>query len=136
MTLLSAQHWSGRTWGAVPGSGPLVQGTRCNRAQCRVQLEAAKVLEGLEHLCCEGRLRELGLVSLEKREAWCGILSMSANTLGGCKEPGSFWWCPVPGQQALRTHWRPGGLQRAPPTSAILWFCDAVLQAVKIMHNT
>ena len=59
-----------------------------------VQKRVTEVIQGMEHLHCEVRLREMGLFSPEKRRLWKDVIASFWYLKGGYKREGnSCAWC-------------------------------------------
>lgn len=81
------------------------------------------------------RLRVQGLFWLKKTEG--GIWSLSINTWkkDSKMEPGSFQWCPVPGQEEMSTNWSTGSfLWKSDSISVLCWNGALAQVAQRLWH--
>lgn len=86
-------------------------GTTETQSFWSIQWWATKIIKGLEDLSYAIRLRELGLLSLEKRWRRRELINVYKYMMKGVKrmKPGSSWWCQAIGQAAMgRNSWCSG----------------------------
>ena len=89
------------SWGS-----PVQEGYRHTEASPK---KATKADRGLANLTCEERLRELGLLILEKRWLRGDLLAFYNNLSGGDREDGArLWKCTASGVDAMDSRWNTG----------------------------
>lgn len=65
--LQTREGWKAPMWSAASMGSPTQE--RCRPVELSPE-EVTKMIQGLEHLCCGDKLRELGLFSLQKKRLW------------------------------------------------------------------
>jgi len=68
--------------------------------------EATKMIRGMEHLCCEERLRELGLFRLQKRRLWVDLVVAFQYLKGSCRKDGDNLFSKACCDRTRRNHFK------------------------------